>query len=70
MFIPNDPYLIVNLVRVLVKIAIIILVVILIIKTIKYFKRKEEREIRCDYRSAQNTIDEIERELNEKREQP
>ena len=64
MFIPNDPYLIVNLVRVLVKTAIIVLVVILVVKTIKYFKRKEEREIRRDYRSAQNTIDEIEQELN------
>ncbi len=64
MFIPNDPYLIIDLVRVLVKIAIIILIASLSIKAIKYFKRKEERETRRDYHSAQNTIDEIEREMN------
>lgn len=64
MFITNDPYLIIDLVRILVKIAIIILAASLIIKAIKYFKRKEERENRRDYRSAQNTIDEIEREMN------
>ena len=64
MFIPNDPYLIIDLARVLVKIAIIASVVILTINAIKYFKRKEERETRRDYRSAQNTIDEIEREMN------
>lgn len=64
MFIPNDPYLIIDLARILVKIAIIASVIILTIKAIKYFKRKEERETRRDYRSAQNTIDEIEREMN------
>ena len=64
MFIPNDPYLIIDLVRILVKVAIIVLVAILTIKAIKYFKRKEDRETRRDYRSAQNTIDEIEQEMN------
>ena len=64
MFITNDPCLIIDLVKVLVKIAIVVLVAVLTIKAIKYFKRKEERETRRDYRSAQNTIYEIEREMN------
>lgn len=67
MFIPNDPYLIIDLARGLVKIAIIASVVILTIKAIKYFKRKEERETRRDYHAAQDTIDEIERELNDRK---
>ena len=38
-----------------------------IIKGIKYLRRKEERDTQRDYRSAQNTIDEIERELNDRK---
>ena len=52
---------------VLIRIALIAVAVYLIVKAISYFKRKEEREIRRDYRSAQDTIDEIERELNDRK---
>ena len=63
--IPNDPHLlIVWLISAIIKLAVIVLIVILIVKGIKYLKRKEERENRHDYRAAQDTIDEIERELN------
>lgn len=48
-------------------IAVIILIAVLIIKGIKYLRRKEERDTQRDYRSAQNTIDEIERELNDRK---
>ena len=36
-------------------------------KAIDYLRRKEERDTQRDYRSAQNTIDEIERELNDRK---
>lgn len=51
----------------LIRIALIAVAVFLIAKAINYFKRKEEREMRRDYRAAQDTIDEIERELNERK---
>lgn len=51
----------------LIRIALVGIAIFLIIKAISYFKRKEEREIRRDYRAAQDTIDEIERELNERK---
>lgn len=51
----------------LIRIALVGIAIFLIIKTISYFKRKEEREMRRDYRAAQDTIDEIERELNERK---
>ena len=52
---------------VLIRIALIAVAVFLVVKAIRYFKRKEEREMRRDYRAAQDTIDEIERELNERK---
>ena len=67
MFITNDPHLIFWLIGLLVKIAVIILIVVLVVKGIKYLKRKEEREMRRDYHAAQDTIDEIERELNSRK---
>ena len=51
----------------LIRIALVAIAIFLIIKAINYFKRREEREIRRDYRAAQDTIDEIERELNERK---
>lgn len=67
MFITNDPHLIFWLIGLLVKLAVITVVVVLVVKGIKYLKRKEEREMRRDYRAAQDTINEIERELNERK---
>lgn len=67
MFIADVPGMIIWLISTLVKIAVIILIAVLIIKGIKYLRRKEERDTQQDYRSAQNTIDEIERELNDRK---
>jgi|GEM_PF-1147572 len=67
MFIADVPGMIIWLISTLVKIAVIILIAVLIIKGIKYLRRKEERDTQLDYRSAQNTIDEIERELNDRK---
>ena len=67
MFIADVPGMIIWLISTLVKIAVIILIAVLIIKGIKYLRRKEERDKQRDYRSAQNTIDEIERELNDRK---
>ena len=67
MFIADVPGMIIWLISTLVKVAVIILIAVLIIKGIKYLKRKEERGTQRDYRSAQNTIDEIERELNDRK---
>lgn len=64
MFIADVPGMIIWLISTLVKIAVIILIAVLIIKGIKYLRRKEERENKRDYYAAQDTIDEIERELN------
>ena len=67
MFIADVPGMIIWLISTLVKIAVIILIAVLIIKGIKYLRRKEERDTQRDYQSAQNTIDEIERELNDRK---
>lgn len=67
MFIADVPGMIIWLISTLVKVAVIVLIAVLIIKGIKYLRRKEERETQQDYRSAQNTIDEIERELNDRK---
>ena len=67
MFIADVPGMIIWLISTLVKIAVIILIAVLIIKGIKYLRRKEKRDTQRDYRSAQNTIDEIERELNDRK---
>lgn len=66
--IPNDPHLlIVWLISALIKIAVIALIIFLIVRAVRYLKRKEEREIARDQRAAQDTIDEIERELNDRK---
>lgn len=67
MFIADVPGMIIWLISTLVKVAVIILIAVLIIKGIKYLRHKEERDTQRDYRSAQNTIDEIERELNDRK---
>lgn len=51
----------------LIRIAIITAIAVLIVRGIKYLKRKEERETQRDYHAAQDTIDEIERELNNRK---
>lgn len=52
---------------VLIRILLAAAVIFFVIKTIDYLRRKEERDTQRDYRSAQNTIDEIERELNDRK---
>ena len=52
---------------VLIRILLAVAVILFVIKAIDYLKRKEERDTQRDYRSAQNTIDEIERELNDRK---
>ena len=49
---------------VLIRILLAAAVIFFVTKAIDYLRRKEERDTQRDYRSAQNTIDEIERELN------
>lgn len=50
-----------------IKAAIPILAIVLFIKAIRYFKRQEDRDKWRDYRNAQDTLDEIERELNNRK---
>lgn len=52
---------------VLIRILLAVAVIFFVIKAIDYLKRKEERDTQRYYRSAQNTIDEIERELNDRK---
>ena len=52
---------------VLIRILLAVAVIFFVIKAIDYLKRKEERDTQRDYRSTQNTIDEIERELNDRK---
>ena len=52
---------------VLIRILLAVAVIFFVIKAIDYLRRKEERDTQRDYRSAQNTIDEIERELNDRK---
>ena len=52
---------------VLIRILLAVAVIFFVIKAIDYLKRKEKRDTQRDYRSAQNTIDEIERELNDRK---
>lgn len=52
---------------VLIRILLAAAVIFFVIKAIDYLRRKEERDTQLDYRSAQNTIDEIERELNDRK---
>lgn len=51
----------------LIRILLTAAVIFFVIKAIDYLRRKEERDTQRDYRSAQNTIDEIERELNDRK---
>ena len=52
---------------VLIRILLAAAVIFFVIKAIDYLRRKEERDTQRDYRSAKNTIDEIERELNDRK---
>ena len=52
---------------VLIRILLAAAVIFFVIKAIDYLRRKEERDTQRDYRSAQNTIDEIERELKDRK---
>lgn len=52
---------------VLIRILLAAAVIFFVIKAIDNLRRKEERDTQRDYRSAQNTIDEIERELNDRK---
>lgn len=52
---------------ILIRILLAAAVIFFMIKAIDYLRRKEERDTQRDYRSAQNTIDEIERELNDRK---
>lgn len=52
---------------VLIRILLAAAVIFFVIKAIDYLRRKEERDTQRDYRSTQNTIDEIERELNDRK---
>ncbi len=52
---------------VLIRILLAAAVIFFVIKAIDYLRRKEERDTQRDYRSAQNTIDEIERELSDRK---
>lgn len=52
---------------VLIRILLAAAVIFFVIKAIDYLRRKEERDTQRNYRSAQNTIDEIERELNDRK---
>ena len=52
---------------VLIRILLAAAVIFFVIKAVDYLRRKEERDTQRDYRSAQNTIDEIERELNDRK---
>ena len=52
---------------VLIRILLAAAVIFFVIKAIDYLRRKKERDTQRDYRSAQNTIDEIERELNDRK---
>lgn len=49
---------------ILIRILLVAAVIFFVIKAIDYLRRKEERETQRDYHAAQDTIDEIERELN------
>lgn len=51
----------------LIRVALVIAIVILIIKGIKYLNRREEQDVRQNCQRAQDTIDEIERELNDRK---
>lgn len=51
----------------LIRILLTAAVIFFVIKAIDYLRRKEERETHRDYHAAQDTIDEIERELNSRK---
>ena len=51
----------------LMRILLVAAVIFFVIKAINYLSSKEERDTPRNYRSAQNTIDEIERELNSRK---
>lgn len=52
---------------ILIRILLVAAVIFFVIKAIDYLRCKEERETQRDYHAAQDTIDEIERELNSRK---
>lgn len=67
MMIPFSALTIVGLMKFLIMAAIVILAIIFLIKGIKYLNRREEQDVRQNCQRAQYTIDEIERELNDRK---
>ena len=67
MMIPFSALTIVGLMKFLIMAAIVILAIIFLIKGIKYLNRWEEQDVRQNCQRAQDTIDEIERELNDRK---
>lgn len=67
MFIVGGASTLIGVIGFLIEAAIAVLIIVFLIKGIKHFNRKEERDIRQDYQRAQDTIDEIERELNDRK---
>ena len=58
-----------TIVPILIKLTITILAVIFLIKAIRYIDRKKHRENQEIYQREKNTLDELEKELNEKQRQ-
>ena len=67
MFIVGGASTLIGVIGFLIEAAIAVLIIVFLIKGIKHFNRKEERDVRQDSQRAQDTIDEIERELNDRK---
>lgn len=67
MFIVGGASTLIGVIGFLIEAAIAVLIIVFLIKGIKHFNCKEERDVRQDCQRAQDTIDEIERELNDRK---
>ena len=67
MFIVGGASTLIGVIGFLIEAAIAVLIIVFLIKGIKHFNHKEERDIRQDCQRAQDTINEIERELNDRK---
>lgn len=67
MFIVGGASNLIGVIGFLIEAAIAVLIIVFLIKGIKHFNCKEERDVRQDCQRAQDTIDEIERELNDRK---
>lgn len=56
-----------TLIPILVRLAIVVLVIIFLIKGIKYMSRKDRRESYTAYQREKATLDDIEQELNNRK---